>query len=106
MILSLEACFMLLMKHEMGLLNNIGAVTRDTCTEITYYVETGRVSVMFRASTKSLDDTMVVALIAPPDDKQKKMKVIEWVKSEPVRYQRVHSELVAKGFRIALDWKR
>ena len=50
--------------------------------------------------------TRAVALIAPPDYKLKRMKVIEWVQSESVRYQRVRDELLAKGFQIALDWKR
>ena len=82
--------------------NNIGAGARDTCSEIIYYVGTGRVSVLFRAATKSLDDAMIVAMIAPPDDKIKRMKVIEWVQSEPARYQRVRSEVLAKGFQISL----
>jgi len=46
---------------------------------------------------------MIVALVAPPDDKKKRMKVIEWVRSESARYQRVRSELLAKGFQISLD---
>ena len=57
---------------------------------------------MTYAVTKSLDDAMTVALIAPPDDKIKRMKVIEWVQSEPARYQRVRSEVLAKGFQISL----
>ncbi|TFH01088.1 MAG: hypothetical protein E4H14_18960 [Candidatus Thorarchaeota archaeon] len=95
----------LLMKHEQALLNRIGVASRDSCTEVTNYCETGRVSVQFRAVTKSLDDAMIVALIALPDDKTKRMKVIEWVQSEQARYQRVRSEVLAKGFRIALDLK-
>ena len=92
----------LLMKHEETLLNTIGAVTRDTCIEIIYFVGTGRVSVKFVAATKSLDDAMIVAMIAPPDDRQKRMKVIEWVQSESARYQRVRSELLAKALQISL----
>ena len=68
----------------------------------TNYCETGRVSVLFDAATKSLDDAMIVAIIAPPDDKTKRMKVIEWVQSESARYQRVRSEVLAKGFQISL----
>lgn len=93
------------MKHEEALLGNIGVSTGDFCEEIIHYIGTGRVSVRFRAVTKSLDDAMIVALIAPPDDKIKRMKVIEWVKSEPARYQRVRSEVLAKGFQISLNWK-
>jgi hypothetical protein len=96
----------LLLKHEKELLNNIGAATRDNCSEIVYYVDTGRVSVLFHAATKSLDDGMVVALVAPPDDKRKRMRVVEWVQSDPERHQRISSELLAKGFQISLDWKR
>jgi len=95
----------LLMEHEQALTENIGVATRNILVDITYFVETRRVSVKFIAATKSLDDAMIVALIAPPDDKIKRTKVIEWVQSEPARYQRVHGELVAKGFQIALDWK-
>jgi len=76
----------------------------DTGRYILY--ETGRVSVIFRAAAISLDDAMLVAMIAPPDDRRKRMKVIEWVQSEPERYQRVRSEVLAKGFQISLDWKR
>ena len=46
--------------------------------------------------------TKAVALIDPPDDRQKRMKVIEWVQSESARYQRVRDELLAKGFQISL----
>ncbi len=89
-------------QHEKILLNNIGAVTRDTCIEIIYFVGTGRVSLLFRLVTRTLDDAMLVAMIAPPDDKRKRKKVIEWVQSESVRYQRVRDELLAKGFQISL----
>ncbi len=92
----------LLMKHEKILLNNIGAVTRDTCLEITYYIGTGRVSALFRAATKSLDDAMIVALIAPPDDKRKRMKVVEWVLSNLTLYQRVRNDVLANGYQISL----
>ena len=54
------------------------------------------------ATTISLDDSMIVALIAPPDDKTKRMKVIEWVQSEPERFQRVRSEALGKGFQVSL----
>ena len=47
--------------------------------------------------------TRAVALIAPPDDKRKRMKVIEWVQSESVWYQRIRSEVLAKGFQISLN---
>jgi len=67
-----------------------------------YYVGTGRFSVLFRASTKSLDDAMIVALIAPPDDKRKRLKVIKWVLSDAARYQRIRDEVLAKGFQISL----
>ena len=66
------------------------------------FVEGARVSVLFSAFTESLDDAMLVAMIAPPDDRQKRMKVIEWVQSESVRCQRVRREALAKGFQIAL----
>ena len=95
----------LLMRHEQALLDSIGVDTRDAFEDITYYVGTGRVSALFRASTKSLDDAMIVALIAPPDDKRKRLKVIKWVLSDSARYQRVRSELLAKGFQISLNWK-
>ena len=39
------------------------------------FVEGARVSVLFSAFTESLDDAMIVAIIAPPDDRQKRMKV-------------------------------
>ncbi len=96
----------LLMEHEQSLIGNIGVATRNAFVEMTYFVETGRVSVKFIAATKSLDDAMIVAMIAPPDDKRKRMKVIEWVQSESARYQRVRSEVLAKGFQISLNWKR
>ena len=50
-----------------------------------------------------VDDAMIVAIIAPPDDKIKRMKVIEWVQSEPARYRRVRSEVLAKGLQISLN---
>jgi len=53
------------------------SVAGDFCEEIIHYIGTGRVSVLFRAATRSLDDAMIVALIAPPDDTVKRMKVIE-----------------------------
>ncbi len=96
----------LLMKHEQAFLDRIGVASRDICAEVTNYCETGRVSVQFRAFTKSLDDAMIVALIAPPDDKIKRMKVVKWVQSEPARYQRVRREVLAKGFQVSPDWKR
>lgn len=68
----------------------------------TNYVETGRVSVLFRAATRTLDDAMIVAMITPPDDRQKRTKVIEWVRSESIRYQRIRSEVLAKGLQISL----
>ena len=45
---------------------------------------------------------MIVAIIAPPDDKRKRRKVIQWVQSESARYQRIRSEILAKGLQIAL----
>lgn len=95
----------LLMKHEQTLLNRIDVASRDMCMDVTYFCETGRVSVRFRAVTKSLDDAMIVALIAPPDDRQKRMKVAKWVQSEPERYQRIHDEVMVKGYQISPDWK-
>jgi len=92
----------LLMEHEQALLRGIGVASRDSLDEITCYVETGRVSVLFVATTTSLDDTMVVAIIAPPDDRMKRMRVVEWVKSEPARYHRVRSELLAEGYQVSL----
>ena len=91
-----------LMRHEQALLDSIGVETRDTLDDITYYIGTGRVSVLFVATTTSLDDAMIVAMIAPPDDRLKRMRVIEWVQSESARYQRVRSEVLAKEFQIAL----
>ena len=93
----------LLMKHEQALLGNIGVGTRDVLTNITYFVETGRVSVLFVATTTSLDDTMMVAIIAPPDDRLKRMRVVEWVKSESARHQRVRGEVLQKGLQISLN---
>ncbi len=92
----------LLMRHEQALLDSFGVDTRDAFEDITYYVGTGRVSALFRAATKSLDDAMIVALIAPPDDKRKRLKVIKWVLSDSVRYQRIRDEVLAKGFQISL----
>ncbi len=46
---------------------------------------------------------MIVAMIAPPDDRQKRMKVIEWVQSDLARCQRIRSEVLAKGFQISLN---
>ena len=92
----------LLMRHEQALLDSFGVDTRDAFEDITYYVGTGRVSALFRAATKSLDDAMIVALIAPPDDKRKRMKVIKWVLSDSARYQRIRDEVLAKGFQISL----
>lgn len=93
----------LLMKHEQVLLGNIGVGTRDVLTNITYFVETGRVSVLYVAATTSLDDTMVVAIIAPPDDRLKRMRVAEWVKSESARHRRVRGEVLQKGLQISLN---
>lgn len=93
----------ILMNHEKNLLNRIDIATRDNYDEITYYIETGRVSVLFRATTVSLDDAMKVAVIATPDDKQKRLKVIEWIQSDYLRYKRICNEMEAKGYRISLD---
>ena len=93
----------LLMEHEKSLLNRIGIATRDNYDDITFYVETGRVSVLFRASTVSLYDAMRVAVIAAPDDKQKKLKVIEWIQSNYALYKRACHEMMRKGFQISLN---
>ena len=47
--------------------------------------------------------TRAVALIAPPDDKRKMLKVIKWVLSDSERYKRIRSEVLAKGFQIAIS---
>ena len=92
----------LLMRHEQALLDSFGVDTRDTFDDITYYVGTGRVSVLFRAATRTLDDAMLVAIIAPPDDKRKRMKVVEWVLSNLTLYQRVRNDVLANGYQISL----
>jgi hypothetical protein len=93
----------LLMKHEKSLLDRIGIATRDNYDDITYYVETGRVSVVFRATTVSLYHAMRVAVIAAPDDKQKKRKVIEWIQSNYALYKHACHAMMRKGFQITLD---
>ncbi len=92
----------LLMRHEQALLDSFGVDTRDSFDDITYYVGTGRVSVLFRAATRTLDDAMLVAIIAPPDDKRKRMKVVEWVLSNLTLYQRVRNDVLANGYQISL----
>jgi len=93
----------ILMNHKRNLLNRIDIATRDNYDEITYYIETGRVSVLFRATTISLDDAMKVAAIAAPDDKQKRLKVIEWIQSDYLRFKRICNEMKAKRYQISLD---
>lgn len=93
----------LLMEHEQDLLSGIGVTTRDQYDEIVSYVGTGRVSVLFRSANKSLDETMTVALIAPPDDREKRMKVVKWILSNLPLYQRVRNELLTKGYQISLN---
>jgi hypothetical protein len=46
---------------------------------------------------------MIVALIAPPDDKIKRKKVIKWIQSESENYLRVRGEVLAEGFQISLN---
>jgi transcriptional regulator with XRE-family HTH domain len=93
----------LLMKHEISLLDRIGISTRDSYDDITYYIETGRVSVLFRASTVSLYDAMKVAVIAAPDDKQKRLRVIEWIQSNYALYKQACHEMMMRGYQISLD---
>jgi hypothetical protein len=92
-----------LMNHEISLLNRISVATRDNYDDITYYIETGRVSVLFRASTVSLHDAMKVAVIAAPDDKQKRLRVIEWIRSNYALYKHACHEMMMSGYQISLD---
>jgi len=60
--------------------------------EIWYYLGTGRLSVLWRARTKTLDGAMRVAIHASPDDIVKNTKVQAWVNAQQERYFRVLRE--------------
>jgi hypothetical protein len=82
-----------LLISEEYLLESIGVKSISSPTEIWYYLGTGRVSVLWRARTKTRDGAMMVAIQAPPDDVEKRLKVQSWIESQQSRYQRVLSEL-------------
>jgi transcriptional regulator with XRE-family HTH domain len=82
-----------LLSDEKKLLENLGIGIQSECDYLTLYLGTGRVSVLFRAWTQSLDDTMKVAIVASPDDVRKSTSVCDWIQSQKVRYRRVRQEL-------------
>ncbi len=45
---------------------------------------------------------MIVAVIAAPDDKQKRLKVIDWIQSDYIRYKHICNEMNARGYSISL----
>jgi hypothetical protein len=92
----IEANLPKLMEHERRLLKAFGADTKPTWDAITFYEETNRVSVLWRIRSKSLDDAMKIAIMAPPDDKRKRSKVSYWIKADPARFRRIRNVLQSK----------
>jgi hypothetical protein len=58
---------------------------------------------LFRATTISLDDAMKVAVIAVPDDRQKRSKVMEWIYSDYARFKRICHEMITESIQISPD---
>ncbi|MHA2023687.1 MAG: hypothetical protein ACTSWQ_08515, partial [Candidatus Thorarchaeota archaeon] len=89
-----------LLTDEQIIMENRGVVTKSTCTEVTHYIDTGRVSTLWRAKTIGKDDAMRIAILSPPDDVQKNKKVRDWIETELDRYTRVSDELREEGWKI------
>ena len=85
-----------LMIDEQNLVHALGADTWSGWTEVSFFLETGRVSVLWRARTKTLNDTMRIAIMASPDDIRKSALVHEWVQTEKARHRRIMYELKAQ----------
>ncbi|TFH11647.1 MAG: hypothetical protein E4H14_00375 [Candidatus Thorarchaeota archaeon] len=67
---------------EEKLLDSLSAESVSESFEIWYYLGTGRLLVLWRARTKTLDGAMRVAIHASPDDVVKKTKVQSWMESQ------------------------
>ncbi|MFW9850332.1 MAG: hypothetical protein ACFFF4_14465, partial [Candidatus Thorarchaeota archaeon] len=92
-----------LMVGEEKMLSRIQVESIDNCDEITYYLETGRVSALWRARTRTKDDAMRVAILAPPDDVVKRTEVLNWIQTQPKRYKRILNEIIDRNHQMSLD---
>ncbi len=81
-----------LLRTEEQLLGNLNIESVSEPNEIWHYLDTGRLSALWRARTKTLDGAMYVAIHASPDDIVKSAKVQTWVKSQQERYFRIVRE--------------
>lgn len=62
-----------------------------------YLYETGRVSVIWEAYTKSEQDTLRWAVLAPPSSGYKRRYVAEWLSECQERAQQLRNQLQEKG---------
>ncbi|MFW9909604.1 MAG: hypothetical protein ACFFEF_13615, partial [Candidatus Thorarchaeota archaeon] len=86
---------------EQQLIKRIGAKSKSVCSEVIYYLDSGRVSALWRAKTRKLDDAMRVAVLAPPDDIVKKKKVQTWIQSQPERHARILGEITGSNLKMS-----
>lgn len=81
-----------LMIAEQNGLKQHGIETREYFVYLTYSENTGRLSTLWHYETRTIRDTMRVALKCSPDDIRKRSKVERWVESRPDLKEKVEHE--------------
>ncbi len=69
-----------LINDESALAESLDFAISVSPTRVSYYSRSGRVSVCWRATTDSIDDTIRWALKCPPNDERKKQDVETWLR--------------------------
>ncbi len=86
-----------LLDDEATLAKQLGIEIHIYAENITLYEGTGRISLKWVAKTKSKDDAIRWALLAPPNDPKKSDKVKSWLAERPDDVERVRRQLQKEG---------
>lgn len=86
-----------LLDDEATLAKQLGIEIHIYAENITMYEGTGRISLKWVAKTKSNDDAIRWALLAPPNDPRKSDKVKSWLAERPDDVERVRRQLQKEG---------
>ncbi|MHA2425824.1 MAG: hypothetical protein ACXAEF_13620 [Candidatus Thorarchaeota archaeon] len=87
-----------LLNDEIAGLGKLGIGASPYLSKVTYYEESGRVSSLWHASTKTSEDAMRAAILTPPEDVIKRDKVEKWVGENQELAERIRKNLLNDGF--------
>jgi hypothetical protein len=85
--------------------NKLHVKTVPTPDQIRYFTKTGRVSVSWQGRTANSIEAMKLAIVAPPNDVNKRSLLEEWLRSNPDDVEEVCQYYMTKGITLHRWWE-